>query len=147
MNSVNATIAKRKASGFTILEVIIAIAIFMFGITAILGLFQVGGNLEQSARVRAELAPAIEPLIAELRRDAWLLDESGAPTGLRTYTGTEVPGASGYRFDLIVRPPGDNPALRRAELRFYRKSPERVLTRVSFMLERDVPIERRTKRP
>lgn len=139
--------AKNSALGFTILEVIIAIAIFMFGITAILGLFQVGGNLEQSARVRAELAPAIEPLIAELRRDAWLLDASGAPTGLREYVGTEVPGASGYRFDLIVRPPGENPALRRAELRFYRKSPERVLSRVSFMLERDVPIERRIKRP
>ena len=137
----------RARNGFTILEVVIAIGIFMFGITAILGLFQVGGNLEQSARVRAELAPAIEPLIAELRRDAWLIDAAGEPTGLREYIGTIVPGASGYRFDLVVRPPGDNPALRRAELRFYRKSAQRVLTRVSFMLERNVPIERLTQRP
>jgi len=138
---------KSSRKGFTILEVILAISIFMFGITAILGLFQVGGNLEQSARVRAELAPAIEPLIAQLRRDAWVLDAAGEPTGLREYVGTEVPGAAGYRFDLIVRPPSENPALRRAELRFYRKSPERVLTRVAFLLERDIPIERRLQRP
>jgi hypothetical protein len=138
---------KPTRNGFTILEVVIAIGIFMFGITAILGLFQVGGNLEQSARVRAELAPAIEPLIAELRREAWLTNAVGEPTGLREYIGTDVPGVPGYRYDLIVRPPGDNPALRRAELRFYRKSAQRVLTRVSFMLERDVPIERLTQRP
>ena len=136
-----------KHRGFTILEVVIAMGIFMFGISAILGLFQVGGSFEQNARVRAELAPAIEPLIAQIRRDAWLLDATGEPTALRSYVGAEVPGAAGYRFDLIVRDPGVNPALRRAELRFYRKSPQRVLTRVSFMLERAIPIERRTKRP
>ncbi len=136
-----------KGNGFTILEVVIAIGIFMFGITAILGLFQVGGSFEQSARVRAELAPAIEPLIAEIRRDAWLINAGGDVTGLRDYTGVDVPGVPGYRFDLKVRPAAENPALRRAELRFYRQSPERILTRVSFMLERDVPIERRTQRP
>ncbi len=138
---------KYQRHGFTIIEVVIAIGIFMFGITAILGLFQVGGNLEQSARVHAELAPAIEPLIAELRRDAWLVDASGTPTGLREYVGAEVSGAPGYRFDLIVRPAGENPALRRAELRFYRTSPQRILTRVSFMLERAIPTERLPKRP
>jgi len=34
-------------SGFTIIEVIVAIAIFMFGITALLGLFHVGGNFDK----------------------------------------------------------------------------------------------------
>jgi hypothetical protein len=35
---------------------------------------------------------------------------------------------------------GSNPDMRRAELRFYKKSPERVLSRVSFVLLRQVPI-------
>ena len=61
-------------SGFTIIEVIVAIAIFMFGITALLGLFHVGGNFEQQARVNAELAPAIEPLVAEIQRKAFSYD-------------------------------------------------------------------------
>jgi len=133
---------RSEARGFTLIEVVIAIAIFMFGITALLGLFQVGGNLEQSARVHAELAPAVEPLVAHLRDDAWITDAQGRITGLREYKGEEVPGVPGYRFDLVVRPAGENPALRRAELRFYRKSPDRILTRVPFLLEREVPIAR-----
>ncbi|MFK5954970.1 MAG: prepilin-type N-terminal cleavage/methylation domain-containing protein [Planctomycetota bacterium] len=133
---------KQPMQGFTLIEVVIAIAIFMFGITAILGLFQVGGNLEQDARVHAELAPAIEPLVEYVRQNAWIVDEKGKTTGLRELKGEAVPGASAYRYDLIVRPEGDNPFLRRAELRFYRKSPDRVLTRVTFLLERSVPIAR-----
>ena len=128
--------------GFTLIEVVIAIAIFMFGITAILGMFQVGGNLEQNARVHAELAPAVEPLVARIRQQAWMVDRQGKVTGLREYRGEAVPGAPGYRFDLVVRPAGENPALRHAELRFYRKSPDRILTRVPFLLEREVPITR-----
>ncbi|MHC4381081.1 MAG: type IV pilus modification PilV family protein [Planctomycetota bacterium] len=128
--------------GFTLIEVIMAIAIFMFGITAILGLFQVGGNLEQDARVQAELAPAVEPLVERIRADAWMTDPQGKVTGLRDYKGEAVPGAPSYRFDLVVRPAGENPALRHAELRFYRKSPDRILTRVPFLLEQEVPIAR-----
>jgi len=132
----------KSIQGFTLIEVVIAIAIFMFGITAILGLFQVGGNLEQDARVHAELAPAIEPLVDYVRQNAWIVDKNGKTTGLRELKGEVVPGASGYRYDLVVRPEVDNPFLRRAELRFYRKSPDRVLTRVTFLLEQDVPIAR-----
>lgn len=132
----------KQQQGFTLIEVVIAIAIFMFGITALLGLFQVGGNLEQSARVHAELAPSVEPLVEYVRQNAWVVDAKGKVTGLREMKGEAVPGSSGYRYDLIVRPAGDNPALRRAELRFYRKSPDRVLSRVTFLLEEDVPIAR-----
>lgn len=131
-----------RNKGFTLIEVIMAIAIFMFGITAILGLFQVGGNLEQDARVQAELAPAVAPLVDRIRADAWMTDAQGKVTGLREYKGETVPGAPDYRFDLVVRPAGENPALRHAELRFYRKSPDRVLTRVPFLLEQEVPIAR-----
>jgi len=133
---------KSKQHGFTLIEVVIAIAIFMFGITALLGLFQVGGNMEQDARVHAELAPSVEPLVDYVRQNAWIIDAKGKVTGLKEMKGETVPGASGYRYDLIVRPAGDNPALRRAELRFYRKSPDRVLSRVTFLLEETVPIAR-----
>lgn len=131
-----------QRQGFTLIEVVIAIAIFMFGITALLGLFQVGGNLEQSARVHAELAPSVEPLVEYVRQNAWIIDDKGKVSGLREMKGEAVPGASSYRYDLIVRKAGDNPALRRAELRFYRKSPDRVLSRVTFLLEEEVPIAR-----
>lgn len=127
-------------SGFTILEVIIAIAIFMFGITALLGLFHVGGNFEQQARVNAELAPAIEPLITDIQATAFSYDPKTNSYKLKTFVGEEVPLAPAYKYELRVDPAGSNPNMRRAELRFYKKSPERVLSRVSFVLLRQVPI-------
>jgi len=129
--------------GFTILEVLLAMAIFLFGISALLAMFQVGGGFEQEARVKAELAPVLEPLVAQLQQQAWLLDEAGNPTSLRVYRGEEVPGAPGYRFDLEVLPEGSDPNLRRAEIRFYQRSPERVLARLPIVLTRSVPISRR----
>lgn len=132
---------KRSAqSGFTIIEVIIAIAIFMFGITALLGLFHVGGNFEQQARVNAELAPAIEPLVAEIQRKAFSYDSETSTYTLNTFVDQVVPLAPAYKYELWVEPPSGNPEFRRAQLRFYKKSPERVLSRVSLVITRHVPI-------
>ena len=44
-----------RAAGFTLIEILVAMAIFLFGVSAVLGLFQVGGGYEQEARARAEL--------------------------------------------------------------------------------------------
>lgn len=129
--------------GFTILEVLIAMAIFLFGISALLAMFQVGGGFEQEARVHAELAPVLEPLVAQLQQEAWELDASGNPTKIKLYVGATVPGAPDYRFDLEVLAEGQDPALRRAVLRFYKRSPERVLARLPIVLTRSVPITRR----
>jgi len=130
-------------SGFPILEFLVSMAIFLFGITALLGMFQVGGGFEQEARVHAELTPVLEPLVQQLQREAWELDESRSPTRLRVYRGETVPGAPDYRFDLELLPEGLDPGLRRAELRFYKRSPERVLARLPIVLVQTVPIERR----
>ena len=127
-------------SGFTIIEVIIAIAIFMFGITALLGLFHVGGNFEQQARVNAELAPAIEPLVAEIQRKAFSYDSKTSTYTLNTFVDQVVPLAPAYKYELWVEPPSGNPEFQRAQLRFYKKSPERVLSRVSLVITRHVPI-------
>ena len=66
-------IRARRRAGFTIVEVLLAMGLFLFGISALLGMFQIGGGFEGSARTHAELAPAIEPLIEQIREEAWLL--------------------------------------------------------------------------
>jgi|GEM_PF-868994 prepilin-type N-terminal cleavage/methylation domain-containing protein len=131
---------RSSRSGFTIIEVIVAIAIFMFGITALLGLFHVGGNFEQQARINAELAPAIEPLIADMQRSAFSYNYKTNTYTLNTFVDQVVPMAPAYKYELWVEPSDGNPNYRRAQLRFYKKSPERVLSRVSFVLPRYVPI-------
>lgn len=130
-------------SGFTLIEVLMAMGLFLFGISAMLGMFQFGGGLEASARTHAELAPAIEPLIREVRDNAWLLDASGQPTELRIYFDEPVPGAPAFRYALEVRQDGPNPDLPRAHLHFYRRDPERIEATVSFLLPRRVPAHRR----
>ena len=131
----------KSRGGFTLVEILVAMGIFLFGVSAVLGLFQVGGGYEQEARARAELAPAVEPLVLMLKAQAWELAEAGE-LGLGDVRGQPVPGAPGYRYDLIVEDPGELPALRRARIHFYRSSPERVLARTGFLLPQRIPIGR-----
>lgn len=133
----------RHAQGFTIVEVLLAMGLFLFGISALLGTFQIGGGMEASARTHAELAPAIEPLVAQIREEAWLLDGSGQPTQTRQYFDEPVPGVPGFKYALYLPPEGGNASLPLAELHFYRRDPERIEARVSFLLPRRVPTERR----
>lgn len=133
-----------RRAGLTLVEVLIAMAIFIFGVTAVLGLFQLGGGLEARARVEAELAPAIEPLIATLRAETWRQDAQGSWLPPVPPSGQPVPGATEYRYDLMVYPgPVDRPDLVRAQLRFWRTAPDRVLATSSFLLPRRIPVERR----
>ncbi|MDA1260339.1 MAG: prepilin-type N-terminal cleavage/methylation domain-containing protein [Planctomycetota bacterium] len=139
----------KNRAGMTLIEVLIAMAIFIFGVTAVLGLFQLGGGLEARARVEAELAPAIEPLIRTLREETWRQDAQGAWLPPAPPSGDAVPGAPDYHYDLIVYPGSlDHPDLVRAQLRFWRTAPDRVLAQSSFLLPRRIPVERRLqKRP
>lgn len=133
-----------RSAGMTLVEVLIAMAIFIFGISAILGLFQLGGGLEQRARVEAELAPAIEPLVAQLRAETWRQDAAGGWLPPVERRGETVPGAADYRYDLVVYPAAAaQPDLVRAELRIWRSTPERVLVQTAFLLPRRIPVDRR----
>ena len=133
-----------RRSGMTLIEVLIAMAIFVFGVTAVLGLFQLGGGLESRARVEAEMAPALEPLIAHLRDAAWRQDPQGAWLPPAVPAGAPVPGAPDYRYDLVVYPaPADRPDLVRAQVSVWRTAPDRVLVRASFLLPRGIPVARR----
>jgi len=126
----------------TLIEVLVAMAIFLFGVTSLLSLFHFGGDQEQRARVHAELSPHVAQLVDELVDGAWLLEDDGSVVRLRTIEGEPVPGAPDYHYDLRVSDVGD-PELRRAQIRVWRSSPERPVLTVAFLLPRTVPLERR----
>jgi len=131
--------------GFTLIEVLLAMAIFVLAMTALMGMFQFGGGLEATARSYAELAPSVENLADAIVHDAWLPAPDGSILDLRIYKGEPVPGAPGYLYDLDVAPPGEDPSLYWATLRIYRSTPDRPAAKVSFLLPRRIPVDRRLK--
>ncbi|HBF23002.1 MAG TPA: hypothetical protein DDW23_04220 [Planctomycetes bacterium] len=135
-----ATALKR---GFSLIEVLLAMAIFVLAVTALMGMFQFGGGMEATARAYAELAPSVENLAETIVHDAWLPAPDGTILELRTYKGEPVPDAPGYLYDLDVAPPGEDPSLYWATLRIYRSTPERPAAKLSFLLPRRVPVARR----
>ncbi len=131
-----------KRRGMTLIEVLLAMTIFVFGITSLLGLFHFGGDLSQRARAHGELAPALRPLLADVRRRAWRLDASGHASGTREFRALDVPGVPGFHYDLTVEDASD-PAFRHARLRFWRNDPEKAVTELEFLLTPRVPLDRR----
>jgi len=64
-------------AGFTILEVLVAMAILLVGMTAVLGLLTFGAALTRTAQLRMEGASAVEAVIADLEESFFPLDEQG----------------------------------------------------------------------
>lgn len=69
-------VAARRA-GFTILEVLVAMAILLVGMTAVLGLLTFGAALTRTAQLRVEGASAAEAVVADLEESMFPLDEQG----------------------------------------------------------------------
>lgn len=137
----------RRHRGFTLVEVLVAMGIFLLGITALLALFQYGGSLQVGASSRAALAPVLESLVDDLVDEAWLPDPAGGMAGLRRYQGEVVPGAPEYHYDLVVSEEEGPARVRRAVLVLYRERRDQPVARVPFLLPRRVPVARRLAPP
>jgi Tfp pilus assembly protein PilV len=84
-------------SGFTILEVLVAMGILLFGMTTILGLLTYGTALSRSAQLRASAASAAQATIADLEETFFPLKdgELAEPVAIE---GRAVPGAEGLVY-------------------------------------------------
>jgi len=84
-------------SGFTILEVLVAMAILLFGMTTILGLLTYGTALSRTAQLRTSAASAAQATIADLEETFFpeVDGEAGEP---REVVDRAVPGADGLVY-------------------------------------------------
>jgi len=64
-------------SGFTILEIILAMGILLFGMVAVLGLLTLGGALTRGALLRTEAASATAAVVADLEERLFPLGPDG----------------------------------------------------------------------
>jgi prepilin-type N-terminal cleavage/methylation domain-containing protein len=128
--------------GMTLIEVLLAMGIFLVGITALLGLFHYGGGLEQKARSHATIAPLLPSLVEEVRDQAFELKSNGTIGVMREFNHRPVSGAPGYHYQVEAKPT-DDPVLYQATMLVYRDSPERPAVTLRFLLPKQVSIARR----
>ena len=107
-----ATHSARSRAAFTILEVVLALGILLFGMVAILGLLTTGASLTRTAQLRTEAASATEAVLADLEETLFPFDpnaangagELGAP---KPIVERELQGDSGIVFSATAT---QNPA-------------------------------------
>ncbi|MFW6162309.1 MAG: type IV pilus modification PilV family protein [Planctomycetota bacterium] len=109
-------IAARRQSGFTLMEILLAIGILAVGITSVLFLFTMGVRSHQRARDRTRAALLGETVLNQIRADMaeGLPDrydlDSGDPTKILPITGAAHAGFPAFTYDVAFEKlyPGDS---------------------------------------
>ena len=102
----------RAKSGFTIIEVIAAMLILVFGMTTILGLLSFGASMTRTARLRGESAQAIEAILADLEENLFpliLVDGDEVIGEPEEFEGRPVPGHARLSYSTKCVPGPDPP--------------------------------------
>lgn len=133
-------------AGFTILEVIVAMGIFLFGMTAILGLLTFGAALSRTAQLRTSSAAAVQAVTADLEETFFpLVDgEAGEPQKIEN---RELGGLAGVVYSATPLQNPDRPLEYRVDVELAWKSGGvQRETRFTTILLREVPFGERLRR-
>ncbi len=68
---------QRPKSGFTIVEIILAMAILLVGMTSVLGLLSFGAGMARNAQLRSASAASVEAVLADLEEALFPLVREG----------------------------------------------------------------------
>ncbi len=102
-------------SGFTILEVLIAMGILLFGMTTILGLLTYGTALSKTAHLRTSAASAVQSVVANLE-ETYFPEESGEAGEPRQIVERPVAGVEGLVYSAMGRANPDRPTEYRVDV-------------------------------
>jgi prepilin-type N-terminal cleavage/methylation domain-containing protein len=139
-------LAVKRRSGFTLVEVLVALGILLFGLTAVLGLLTFGSALSRSAQLRTVGASAAEAVIADLEESLFPLQdgEAGEP---RSIDDRSVPGFPTLMYSAKARAHPERAREYRVDIQMRWQSGgverERSFTTV---LLREVPFSERLRR-
>ena len=105
--------ARERGAGFTIIEVVLAMAILLIGMTAILGLLSFGAAMTRTAALRTGAAHSIEAVMADLEEGLFPLvvaanglEVAGEPEDI---VDRPVPGHPGLVYSAVATPNPDSP--------------------------------------
>lgn len=135
-----------RRGGFTILEVLLALGIFLFGMTAILGLLTFGAALSRTAQLRTHAAAAIGAVTADLEETLFPLVDgvAGEP---RKIEKRELRGLGEVVYSAAAVPNPERPREYRVDVELTWKSGGvQREKRFTTILVREVPFGERLRR-
>lgn len=136
----------RRRGGFTIVEVIVAMGILLFGMTSILGLLTFGAALSRTAHLRTNSAAAVESVMADLQETFFPLEggEAGEP---KKIVDRELFGMSDVIYSATPYQNPDRPLEYRVDVELSWKSAGvQREKRFTTILLREVPFGERLRR-
>jgi len=103
---------RHNNGGFTLLEVLMAMAVLLLGMTGIFAVFGASLSLQKEAAERLDVSLALSAVMGQVQED--LAERMGGKeSGARSrLTGQEfpVPGTPGYKYRVTVEPVPDDPS-------------------------------------
>lgn len=134
-------------TGFTILEVVLAMGIMVLGMSALLSLLTFGAALTRAASLRTTAATAIEAVVTDLEESLFPLEPDGSVGEPRPIVERPVPGARGVVYSARTEVNPDEPLeyLVDVEVSWDSSGVRRVRTFQTLLL-REVPFGERMRR-
>lgn len=133
-------------AGFTILEVLVAMGILLFGMVAVLALLTWGAGTTRSAQLRTSAAAAAEAVVADLEESLFpeVGGEAGEPLEIQA---RRPPGAAGVSYSARAVQNPERPVEYRVDVEMTWDS-QGVRKDLSFttLLLREVPFGERLRR-
>jgi prepilin-type N-terminal cleavage/methylation domain-containing protein len=136
-----------RRAGFTLIEVLVALAILLFGMCAVLGLFTFGAALTRTAQLRTIGSSAVEAVVADLQETLFPLDAQGEAGEPRPIQERSVPGYPELTYSARATVNPERPLEYKVEVRLRWTSAgverERQFT---TLLLREIPFGERLRR-
>ncbi|MCI0587199.1 MAG: type II secretion system GspH family protein [Planctomycetes bacterium] len=137
----------RRARGFTLLEMLIAMGILTTGLASVLALFSFGAAMGRTARERERGALAVEAVRADLAANLWTLREDGTIEDPAPVQDRPVPNHPGLKYSATLRENPELPGEYGVDIEIVFREKGRARREVyRTILVREVPFERRMAR-
>ena len=93
-----------RTGGFTLLEVLLAMAVMLLGVSMLLGLLTFGAALSRAAALRGKASTTVEAVVQDLEENLFTLLEDGTAGAPRPIVDRPVPGAKGVVYTARAEP-------------------------------------------
>jgi prepilin-type N-terminal cleavage/methylation domain-containing protein len=135
-----------RRAGFTLIEVLVAMGILLFGMTAILGLLTFGASVSRTALLRTQTASLSEAVIADLEESLFPFanGEAGEPVAIER---KPLAGQPDVLYSAVATQNPERPLEYRVDVEFtWESGGVRRERRFSTILLREIPFGTRLRR-